>query len=80
MLPRPSEAPEPSSPMRPGEELTRLLAAWSRIHAAAAQSSPASRFKRSVRSTARRVVGQTDQALSGDLIRAVDALAARCDG
>jgi hypothetical protein len=78
MLPRPSEAPEPLEPVRSSETLTRLHAVWSRMHAGV-QPSPGSRVKRAIRTAARRAIGPVDDELSGDLIRAVDALAARCD-
>jgi hypothetical protein len=81
MLPRPSEAPEPLPSIRNSELLTKLHTEWARIHAPAA-TSPASlwsRVRRKMSPAALRTIGSTDHALVGDLIRAMDALAARSD-
>jgi hypothetical protein len=70
MLSRPAESPEPLSPIRSGELVTRLHTGW-----AALQSAPMSRWRRAVR----RTLWHSDPDIVGDLIRAVDALAERCD-
>jgi len=79
---RPTDPPDPLPSIRGSDHVVRLHKEWARIHANA--DLPASRtLSRRLRDKTRGVAsrfgtGNHDQLL-GDLVRAVDALAARCD-
>lgn len=79
MFSRPSDVPPALPPVRNSEHVMALHAEWSRIHAAAAPAAPWRRLARRGRAYANRALGRTDRELIADLIRAVDAVAARCD-
>jgi hypothetical protein len=80
MFRRPSDPPELPVPIRGSEAITALHAEWARLHAApVASGSLVERLRRTVRAQTSRIGLGNDRKLSGDLIRAVDAVAARCD-
>jgi hypothetical protein len=77
MFSRPTEPPRPIEPIRSGEFVTKLHATWSRPYEN--RSSWSNRIRSKSRSAIERLLGRADHELIGDLIRAVDAVAARCD-
>jgi hypothetical protein len=80
MFSRPTEAGEPLAPVRASDHLIALHVEWSRLHAAEASGTLRARVKRAARQSTHRLLGRADDdLLLGDLVRAVDALAARCD-
>lgn len=92
LLDRSAEPPPVLAPVRASEEVQALHGHWAQVHAAeqagegADGPAPASGVRAKVRArvaTAAAELGgsrqQDDRALIGDLIRAVDALAARAD-
>jgi hypothetical protein len=81
MFLRPADAPEPLAPIRSGADMTQLHRAWSSL-TASAPAQPVStwrRLLRRARAYVNRGLGNPDRALVADLIRSVDAVAARCD-
>ena len=80
MFRRPTDPPDPLPPIRSSETITGLHAEWARQHAGPA---PENTWSNRLRNKARAVRGRigvgTDPQLLGDLVRAVDAVAARCD-
>jgi len=79
MLRRPAQAPPPLDPIREDEQVVGLHEAWARLHGVS-EGSPPAQWQR-VRGKVRRslpFVGPEHDLLGG-LIRAVDALAQRCD-
>jgi hypothetical protein len=80
MFRRPSDPPEPLPPLRSNEHIVRLHTEWARLHATPADAErPYGRLRAKVRSVTRRLVGAADHQLLGDVVRAVDAIAGRCD-
>jgi hypothetical protein len=77
MYSRPTEVPDQLSPVRASREVSDLHAKWAGLHAAS--EGPAVRARQKLLGTIHRVLGRSDDVLVGDLIRAVDVLAARCD-
>jgi hypothetical protein len=81
MFTRPSDVPDPLPSVQHGAAVTRLHSKW--IHLTPTPADPtASRWNRLVsgaRRVARREAGSIDAHLIADLIRAIDAVAARCD-
>jgi hypothetical protein len=80
MFPRPTEALEPLESVRAAEEITRIHHAWAQQSGVApgAMSGPG-RLRAKFAAAVRRLRGRDDHELLGDLIRATDALAVRCD-
>lgn len=81
MFLRPADVPEPLTPLRSGPDVAQLHRAWSALSLTGPQQ-PASiwrRLLRRARTYLNRGLGNPDRALMADLIRAVDAVAARCD-
>jgi hypothetical protein len=81
MFTRPSDAPDPLPPIHSDEQVSTLHRQWLRITTTTAgqDASTWHRFRRRVRRIADRGSGSLDREMIGDLIRAVDAVAARCD-
>jgi hypothetical protein len=81
MFRRPTDAPDALLPIRGSELLSIVHTKWACMHAPA--EVPAAhgwqRILRRSRQVGARVMGRNDHHLLGDLIRAVDAVAARCD-
>lgn len=78
MFSRPTESPEPMPPVRSSVELSTLHTKWAEQHAASA-STTWSRGRRKMRTAASRLLGRGHDELIGDMIRAFDTLALRCD-
>ena len=80
MFRRPSDPPEPPLPLASSDTITTMHTEWARVHAATASTvTMRQRMARKVRArTARMGIG-TDRKMLGDLIRAIDAVATRCD-
>jgi hypothetical protein len=80
MFNRPSDPPEPPLPIRNSDHIVTLHREWARSHR---EPDETPTLGRRLRRTARTIVSRVDNGmhdkLSGDLVRAVDALAARCD-
>lgn len=80
MFRRPSDAPEPLVPLRTGETITAVHSEWARLYTPT--DTPASlrqRLGRRVRSLSARVGLGYDPKFVGDLVRALDTVAGRCD-
>jgi hypothetical protein len=81
MFSRTTEAPDAFEPIRGSDLIGRLHAAWQRAAGrdASAPDAPSGRLRAKSRAGIERIRGRADHELIGDLIRAVDAIAARCD-
>jgi hypothetical protein len=81
MFLRPADAPEPLAPIRSGPDMTQLHRAWSSLSTSAPEQPVSTwrRLLRRARAYVNRGLGNPDRALMADLIRSVDAVAARCD-
>jgi hypothetical protein len=77
MFKRQSDVPDPMPSVRHGEQVSTLHREWIRITSppTGQSGSPRQRLSR----LAQRLRGTVDQVFIADMIRAVDALAARCD-
>ncbi|MBV8463948.1 MAG: hypothetical protein JO368_11670 [Acidimicrobiales bacterium] len=73
--------PETLPPLRGSELLSAVHTRWADLHAGAEATAYSvwSRLARRARRVGSQVTGRGERALLGDLIRAVDAVAARCD-
>jgi hypothetical protein len=76
MYSRPTETSERLTSIRASTHVTALHTKWARLRG---EDSALSRGHQKVAAAARRIVGTSDTILIGDLIRAIDALAERCD-
>lgn len=81
MFTRPSESGPALEPIRSGTHVTNLHANWARVARLGvdASTSWSGRLRAKTLSGIDRIRGRTDHELIGELIRAVDAVAARCD-
>jgi hypothetical protein len=80
MFDRPTEAPPPLEPVRSSEDITTMHAEWARRDVASrTKASSWHRVVRKTRSAADRMLGRADNQMMGDLIRAIDTVAMRCD-
>ena len=81
MFKRPSDVPDPLPSIRHGEQVAKLHREWLRVTTppAGQTTSPWHRLIRLVRRIANRGPGSIDREMIADLIRAIDAVAARCD-
>ena len=79
MFRRPTDPAEPPPPLRSGDRITALHHEWARMHSGADAATVAGRLRNEVRSVASRITNRADHRLLGDLVRAVDAVAERCD-
>jgi len=80
MFRRPSDPSPPLEPLRGGNEIAELHRAWARMHPPS--RGPETLWRRlrgKWRSLSSRITNGDDRRLLGDLVRAVDAAAARCD-
>ena len=85
-LSRPAEPAPLLPPVRQSADVAAIHAAWSRVHAAERERTAAgtgirarARARTSARASAVGAAQRDDRALIGDLIRATDVLAVRCD-
>jgi hypothetical protein len=80
MFRRPADPPERPPPLRGGATITELHSRWAQLHAQpAAHPTLGERIARRARTQAARFGLGGDPELLGDLIRALDAVAGRCD-
>jgi hypothetical protein len=81
MFKRQSDVPDPMPSVRHGQQVAKVHREWMRIIAppSGQSGSPRRRLSRMARWIGNRVQGSVDQVFIADLIRAVDAVAARCD-
>lgn len=81
MFKRQSDVPDPMPSVRHGDQVAQLHREWIRITAplSAGSRSPKQRLGHMMRRFANRLPGTVDQVFIADMIRAVDAVAARCD-
>jgi hypothetical protein len=81
MFRRVADVHDPLPPVRQAEDVVKLHREWIRISAPRGEQSRAlwPRLVRLVRRIARRGPGAVDREMIADLIRAIDAVAARCD-
>jgi hypothetical protein len=77
MYSRPTEVPEPLTPIQASREVSDLHTKWAALHGG--NEELASRAHRKLLRAVRRILGRSDDVLIGDLIRAIDVLAIRCD-
>jgi hypothetical protein len=79
MFRRPTDPPDPLPPLRETEQLVRLHAEWARLHAPSSDSQSL-RSRVGARARAARLrLGGADRRYIGDVVRAVDVIALRCD-
>jgi len=78
MFDRPSEAPAPLTPIRSGEQVTRLHSEWRRMESHPTNSR-FSRRRRQLTGLVNRALGRGEHEFLADLVRAIDAVAERCD-
>jgi ABC-type transporter Mla subunit MlaD len=78
MFRRPSDPPDPLPPLRASDEVVRLHTEWARVHAASDEGHALAGLRSRARVVAS-MAGGADHRLLGDLIRAIDAIAARVD-
>jgi hypothetical protein len=80
MFQRPTDPCQPPPPLRSGGPIARMHTEWARLDAAPGNtSSVGDRLRVKARSVAARVTGSADRQFLAELVRAVDAVAARCD-
>jgi hypothetical protein len=81
MFSRPADAPDPLPPLRSSEHIAALHREWQRLSAptTADESEQWRRLGRTAKRYVRRGLGSADHDIVADLIRAVDAISARCD-
>ena len=80
MFSRPSDPPKPTLPIRNSEHIVVLHREWARSHTEPDNTAtPGRRLGKRARKIVSRVSNGTPDRLLGDLVRAVDALAARSD-
>jgi hypothetical protein len=81
MFKRQSDVPDPMASVRHGDQVAKLHREWIRITSPPSEGSrsPKQRLGHMARRFANRFPGTVDQVFIADLIRAVDAVAARCD-
>ena len=80
MFQRPTDPCRPPPPLRSGGPIARMHTEWARLDAAPGNtSSVGDRLRVKARSVAARVTGSADRQFLAELVRAVDAVAARCD-
>jgi hypothetical protein len=81
MFSRPTDAPVALPPIRGSELLSVVHTKWARMHTRGEVTEEPGwqRILRRSRRVGARVMGRGDLELLGDLIRAIDAVAARCD-
>ena len=82
MFRRPSDPSEPLRPLGGNEHIVRMHSDWARLHATpSAPATLGARIRQRARAaTVRLARSASRDELLADLIRAVDAVAARCDG
>jgi hypothetical protein len=81
MFSRPTDAPDPLPPLRGSEHVEALHRQWQNLNAPPAMNEvePWRRLGRRARRYVHRGLGSADHDVVADLIRAVDAVSARCD-
>lgn len=81
MFKRQSDVPDALASVRHGDQVAQLHREWIRITAPVpvGSRSPKQRLGHMMRRFANRLPGTVDQVFIADMIRAVDAVAARCD-
>src|SRR5271168_1079785 len=81
MFTRPSDVPDPFEPVRSGEPVVSLHREWLRIEVLPKKQkkSPTRRFMELIRRVFDRVPGGVDRVFVAEMIRAIDAVAVRCD-
>ncbi len=76
-LSRPTDPPAPFAPLREDDDVSGVHAAWARVHEAEGREPPRGLAARVGAASAS--AQRDDRGLIGDLIRANDAVARRCD-
>jgi hypothetical protein len=80
MFRHPTDPPAPLPPLRGSEHIVRIHSEWARLHAATpTPESFTQRARARTKLVAARVIGGSDRRFLGDLVRAIDEVAARCD-
>lgn len=80
MFRRPSDPSDPLPPLRGSDLIVTLHTEWARMHAEPTEGEALGpRLRNRTRSVTSRIVGGADHRFLGDLVRAVDAIATRCD-
>ena len=79
MFQAPTDPVEPLPPLRANEAMVRLHAEWARMHEASISSSARPRWRTLIRAVRLRLKIAANGRYIGDVVRAVDAVALRCD-
>jgi hypothetical protein len=79
MFRAPTDPPEPLPPLRADEPMVRLHLEWARMHEPSASKTVRSRLQARTRAVRLRFSGTLGDRYMGDVVRAVDAVAQRCD-
>ena len=79
MFRAPTDPPEPLPPLRTDEPMTRLHLEWARMHEPSVSTTLPSRLRARARALKLRLGGALGDRYMGDVVRAVDAVAQRCD-
>lgn len=79
MFRRPTDPPAPLPPLRAGNSIVDMHAQWARMHQSASENASFVRRLRSKAVSLRSRIGGADRNLLGQMVRAVDDVAARCD-
>jgi hypothetical protein len=79
MFRRPSDPPDALPPLHSSEHVVRLHTEWARMHHAPGDGDATGGRLRNRASVVARIAAGADHRLLGDLVRAVDVIAARLD-
>ena len=80
MFRRPSDPPKPLRPLGGSEHIARMHSDWARLHATpSAPATLGTRIRQRALAATFRLTRSATRELLADLIRAVDAVAVRCD-
>jgi hypothetical protein len=79
MFRAPTDPPEPLPPLRADEPMVRLHLEWARMHETSVSTTLRSRLRARTRAVKLRLSGALSDRYMGDVVRAVDAVAQRCD-
>jgi hypothetical protein len=79
MFRTPTDPPGPLPPLRADEPMIRLHTEWARLHEPSISTPSRSRLRARTRALRLRLSGPVNDRYMGDVVRAIDAIAVRCD-
>jgi hypothetical protein len=79
MFRAPSDPLEPLPPLRANEPVVRLRTEWARLHDKSVPTSVRRRLRARIRAVRLRLIVALNARYAEDVVRAVDAIALRCD-